>query len=106
MRRTQKATSHRWWSRSRKAIILEVKELRQCLRERFAERRNTLPADWILFNAAVDTVEAFSEIFPTSVHPVPLHRFFSLEPLSLRNLIAGALTPQLFTDELIGSATN
>jgi hypothetical protein len=106
MRGTQKASLYPWWARSRSAIIREVKQLRKSLQARFAGRvRST--ADWILFNAAVDTVEADPGTFPTLGQiPVPLHGFLSAEPESLHSLIAGGLTPPLFTDELIGWATN
>jgi len=95
-----------WWAWSRTDLIQEVRELQKSLQARF-QARNNIPADWVLLDAAVDTVEGepgtFSKLGQINV---PLQLFLSAQPQPLRNLLAGSLTPALFVDQLIGWITN
>jgi hypothetical protein len=94
------------WARSRTTLIQEVKELQKSLQARFRGGHD-LPADWGLHQAATDTVEGEPATFPKLLQiDAPFQLFLSAKPESLRNLIAGYLTPALFTDELIGWNTN
>ncbi len=98
----KKGSLEGWWARSRSDLIKETKKLQKSLRERFRER-NDIPADWVLHDAAVDTVEAERGTFPKLGRiEAPLQLFLSAQPAALRNLIAESLTPMLFTDQLIG----
>ena len=95
-----------WWARSRTGLIQEVKKLQKSLQTKFQDR-NEIPADWVLLDAAVDTVEAERGTFPKLGRiEAPLQLFLSAQPPALRNLIAESLTPMLFTDQLIGWITN
>jgi hypothetical protein len=100
-----------WWARSRSGLIQEIKELQQSLQTRFQER-NDIPADWVLLDAARDTVEGDPGTFlKLGQIEAPIQLFVSAQPESLRKLLAGRsvaghLSPMDFTDELIGWITN
>ena len=106
----KKGSLEGWWAQSRSDLIKETKKLQKSLRARFQER-NGIPADWVLLDAVVDTVEREPDTFPKFGRIEDLfQRFLSAQPDSLRSLLAGRsvarhLTPMDFTDELIGWVT-
>ena len=94
------------WVRSRGAIVQEVKGLRKSLRAYFAGRIR-LPPDWIMSDAAADTFEREPDTFPNLREIAgSFEGFVHADPVPLRLLLAGNLTPALFADQLIGWITN